>query len=82
VLATRRPIISGSSASRNLWPPPFLHGVCPAERWIGQAHQIEGIQFPAGPLIGDFTFTRKINGTIDFVDRDGTYCAILFRCSK
>jgi hypothetical protein len=34
-------------------------------------------QFPDGPLIGDFTFTRKINGTIDFVDRDGTYTAIL-----
>jgi hypothetical protein len=39
-------------------------------------------QFPAGPLIGDFTFTRKNNGTIDFVDRDGTYAAILYRCSK
>ena len=39
-------------------------------------------QFPDGPLIGDFTFTRKINGTIDFVDRDGTYTAILYRCSK
>ena len=36
-------------------------------------------QFPAGPLIGDFTFTRKDNGTIDFVDRDGTYTAILHR---
>jgi hypothetical protein len=39
-------------------------------------------QFPAGPLIGDFTFTRKDNGTIDFVDRDGTYTAILHRCSE
>ena len=39
-------------------------------------------QFPAGPLIGDFTFTRKDNGTIDFVDRDGTYTAILYRCCK
>ena len=39
-------------------------------------------QFPAGPLIGDFTFTRKDNGTIDFVDRDGTYTAILHRGSK
>jgi hypothetical protein len=38
-------------------------------------------QFPDGPLIGDFTFTRKANGTIDFVDRDGTYTAILYRCS-
>jgi hypothetical protein len=39
-------------------------------------------QFPDGPLIGDFTFTRKSNGTIDFVDRDGTYTAILYPCSK
>jgi hypothetical protein len=39
-------------------------------------------QFPAGPLMGDFTFTRKSNGTIDFVDRDGTYTAILYRCPK
>ena len=39
-------------------------------------------QFPDGPLIGDFTFTRKTNGTIDFVDRDGTYTAILYRCSR
>jgi hypothetical protein len=39
-------------------------------------------QFPAGPLIGDFTFTRKDKGIIDFVDRDGTYTAILHRGSK
>jgi hypothetical protein len=39
-------------------------------------------QLPAGPLIGDFTFTRKTNGTIVFVDRDGTYNAILYPCSK
>jgi hypothetical protein len=39
------------------------------------------VKFPDGLLIGDFTFTRKANGTIDFVDRDGTYAAILYRCS-
>jgi hypothetical protein len=39
-------------------------------------------QFPLGPLIGDFTFTRKANGTIDFVDRDGTYSAVLHRCLR
>ena len=39
-------------------------------------------QFPDGPIIGDFTFTRKTNSTIDFVDRDGTYTAILYRRSK
>ena len=45
-----------------------------------EAHAL--CQFPDGPLIGDFTFTRKTNGTIDFVDRDGTYAAILYRCSR
>ena len=34
--------------------------------------------FPAGPLIGDVTFTQ----TIDVVDRDNNYTAILYRCSK
>ena len=35
--------------------------------------------FPAGPLIGA---TQKANGTIDVVDRDNNYTAILYRCSK
>ncbi len=39
-------------------------------------------QFPAGPLIGDITFTMKPNNTIDFVDRDKTYTATLYRCPK
>jgi hypothetical protein len=38
--------------------------------------------FPAGPLIGDVTFTRKANGTIDVVDRDNNYNAVLYRCPK
>jgi hypothetical protein len=38
--------------------------------------------FPAGPLIGDVTFTQKANGTINVVDRDNNYNAILYRCSK
>lgn len=37
-------------------------------------------QFPAGPLMGDITFTMKPNNTIDFVDRDKTYTATLYRC--
>jgi hypothetical protein len=37
-------------------------------------------QFPAGPLMGDITFTKKTNGTIYFVDRDKTYTATLYRC--
>jgi len=38
--------------------------------------------FPAGPLIGDAMFTQKANGTIDVVDRDNNYTAILYRCPK
>jgi hypothetical protein len=38
--------------------------------------------FPAGPLIGDVMFTQKANGTIDVVDRDNNYTAILYRCPK
>ena len=37
-------------------------------------------QFPAGPLIGDVTFTQKTSGSIDVADRDNNYTAILYRC--
>jgi hypothetical protein len=39
-------------------------------------------QFPAGPLMGDITFTEKSNDRIDFIDRDKTYTATLYRCPK
>jgi hypothetical protein len=39
-------------------------------------------QFAAGPLMGEITFTMKPNNTIDFVDRDKTYTATLYRCPK
>jgi hypothetical protein len=39
-------------------------------------------QFAAGPLMGDITFTMKPDKTIDFVDRDKTYTATLYRCPK
>ena len=39
-------------------------------------------KFPAGPLMGDITFTMKPNNTIDFVDRDKTYTATLYRCPQ
>jgi hypothetical protein len=39
-------------------------------------------QFPAGPLMGDITFTQKPDDTIDFVDRDKTYTATLYRCPR
>jgi hypothetical protein len=38
--------------------------------------------FPAGPLTGDVTFTQKANGTINVVDRDNNYNAILYRWPK
>jgi hypothetical protein len=38
-------------------------------------------QFPAGPLMGDVTFTQKGNSnTVDIVDRDKTFTATLYRC--
>jgi hypothetical protein len=37
-------------------------------------------EFPAGPLIGDVTFTQRTNGTIDVVDRDKTFTGTLYRC--
>jgi hypothetical protein len=37
-------------------------------------------KFPAGPLMGNLTFTPKPDKTIDFVDRDGNYKAVLHPC--
>lgn len=37
-------------------------------------------QFPAGPLVGDIKFTPRSDNTVDFVDRDQTYKAVLYRC--
>jgi hypothetical protein len=37
-------------------------------------------KFPAGPLVGDLTFTPRPDRTVKFVDRDNTYNAILYRC--
>jgi hypothetical protein len=39
-------------------------------------------KFPAGPLVGDLTFTPQPDNTVKFVDRDNTYNTILHRCSK
>lgn len=38
-------------------------------------------KFPSGPLMGDITFTPRPDNTVEFVDRDMTYKAILYRCS-
>lgn len=39
-------------------------------------------KFPAGPLVGDLTFTPQPDNTVKFVDRDNTYNTILHRCPK
>lgn len=39
-------------------------------------------KFPSGPLMGDITFTPRPDKTIEFVDRDSTYKAVLYRCPK
>jgi hypothetical protein len=39
-------------------------------------------KFPSGPLMGDITFTPRPDKTIEFVDRDGTYKAVLYPCPK
>jgi hypothetical protein len=37
-------------------------------------------KFPSGPLMGDITFTPRPDHTVEFVDRDMTYKATLYRC--
>ena len=39
-------------------------------------------KFAGGPLMGDITFTPKPNNTVEFVDRDSTYKAVLYPCPK
>ncbi len=39
-------------------------------------------QFPAGPLIGEVTFTKRTNNIVEFVDRDNQYSTTLYRCPK
>jgi hypothetical protein len=47
----------------------------------GDAYNIHvECQFPAGPLMGDVSFTPRPDKTVDFVDRDGNYKAVLHRC--
>jgi hypothetical protein len=36
--------------------------------------------FPAGPLMGDVSFTPRPDKTVDFVDREGNYKSVLHRC--
>jgi hypothetical protein len=39
-------------------------------------------QFPAGPLIGDVTFTLQSDNTVKFVDHDQHYRSVLYRCPQ
>jgi hypothetical protein len=39
-------------------------------------------KFAGGPLIGDVTFTPRPDNTVEFVDRDMTYKAVLYRCPQ
>lgn len=39
-------------------------------------------QFPRGPLMGDITFKIRPDQTIEFIDRDKNYSAVLYRCPK
>jgi hypothetical protein len=39
-------------------------------------------KFGNGPLIGEITFTPRSDNTIEFIDRDMTYKAVLYRCRQ
>ncbi len=39
-------------------------------------------KFPAGPLMGDVTFTIQPDDTVKFVDRDQNYRSVLYRCPQ
>ncbi|MGB6536302.1 MAG: hypothetical protein WBF58_10105 [Xanthobacteraceae bacterium] len=58
-------------------------GVCAIleKRHDGKSYKLHvECKFPAGPLVGDLTFTPQPNNTIKFVDRNNTYNAVLYRC--
>jgi len=37
-------------------------------------------KFLTGPLMGDVTFRMRPDHTVEFMDRDKTYSAVLYRC--
>jgi hypothetical protein len=39
-------------------------------------------KFAGGPLMGDITLTPRPDNTIEFIDRDMTYKAVLYRCPQ
>jgi hypothetical protein len=60
-------------------------GVCTIleNKYDGKSYKLHvECKFPAGPLVGDLTFTPLPDNTVKFVDRDNTYNTILHRCPK
>ncbi|MGH6672162.1 MAG: hypothetical protein ACRECV_09350 [Xanthobacteraceae bacterium] len=58
-------------------------GVCTIleNKHVGASYKLHvECKFPAGPMVGDLTFTPQPDKTVKFVDRDNTYNAILHRC--
>jgi hypothetical protein len=39
-------------------------------------------QLAGGPLTGDITFTPRPDNTVEFIDRNMTYKALLYRCPQ
>lgn len=39
-------------------------------------------QFPRGPLMGDVSFKIRPDRSVEFVDRDKNYSAVLYRCPQ
>ncbi len=60
-------------------------GVCAIldNKQAGKSYKLHvECKFPAGPMVGDLTFTPQPDNTVKFVDRDKTYNAILHRCPQ
>ena len=56
-------------------------GVC-TKRYGSNIDAHVECKFPTGPLMGDVTFTMRPDNTVEFIDRDKTYSAVLYRCPK
>jgi hypothetical protein len=58
-------------------------GVCTFLRVKSDGRSINAhveCQFPSGPLMSEVTFTMRSDNTVEFIDRDKTYSAVLYRC--
>jgi len=60
-------------------------GICTIldERQDGQSVSAHvECKLAGGPLMGDITFTLRPDHTVEFIDRDMTYKAVLYRCPR